>query len=273
LLTTRIRPIRERIDQPGRAKLLEIVIILVMISLTVGTAAFLLAPRIAKETVVYDAEPDRPKVFGYRMGWLAIRTRDTEGVVERLGLSNTLTANWDNGLGTVYAEDHEDTAVFVSPPVNGWTFVVGLALPQPISKAFVDKTIPLLLDLGSQFIEVQYFLAYPALDAFAWARVIDGKLVRAYAINDEGVVWNKGKPMREEKTLGIKLYEVRGVKRKKSDAAGELILYPTEQHIMKLASKWSLDPTTLDDLAIGPAHGILGHAPSRWRPERLRRAG
>jgi len=252
---------------------LEIAIIIVLIAATVAAAAFLLAPRIAAPEVVYAAEPDRPKAFGYRMGWIAIRTRDTDGVVERLGLVDPVTANWNNGIGTVYAEEHEDSSVFVSPPVNGWTFIVGLALPQPISKAFVDKTVPLLLDLGSQFIEVQYYLAYPALDAFAWARVIDGKLVRAYAINDEGVVWSKAKPMKEEKTLGIKLYEVRGVKRKKDDAAGELVLYPTEQHIMKLASKWSLDPTAIEDLAIGPAHGILGHAPSRWRPERLRRAG
>ena len=242
----------------GTVDVLVIITIIVLVTATVALAAFVLAPRMAPGEVVYDAEPDRPLSFGYQMGWLAIRTRDTERVVERLALSDTLTANWDNGLGTVYSETDAGSAVFVSPPVNGWTFVVGLALPQPLGKAFVDKTIPLLLDLGSQFIEVQYYLAYPALDCFAWARVIDGRVVRAYAINDEGVVWNKGKATKEEKTLGIKLYEVRGVKKRKGDAEGELVLYPTEQHVMQLAGKWSLDPTRLETMMIKPAQGVIG---------------
>ncbi|MBS0241993.1 MAG: hypothetical protein JSS20_07430, partial [Proteobacteria bacterium] len=172
-----------------------------MTTATVATAALVLAPRLGDSEIVYDPRPDAPRAFGYQMGWLAIRTRDIARVVERLGLSGTADANWDNGIGTVYSDDGSQSSIFVSPPVNGWTFVVGLALPQPLGRTFVDKTMPLLLDLGSQFIEVQYYLAYPALDCFAWARIIDGKLVRAYAINDEGVVWNKGKPAKEEKTL------------------------------------------------------------------------
>ena len=250
------------------------IILMVMIASTVATAAFVLAPRLAEGEVVYDPEPDRPLAFGYQMGWLAIRTRDTERVAERLALTDTISVNWNNGLGTVYHATEGETAVYVTPPVNGWTFVIGLSLPQPMGKAFVDKTIPLLLDLGSQFIEVHYYLAYPPLDCFAWARVIDGRIVRAYAVNDEGIVWNKGKPTREEKTLGNKLYEVRGVKKRRGpDGEGELILYPTEQHVMQLAGKWSVDPTRLDTMMMPPAHGVLGHAPMRWRVERMRRAG
>ncbi len=250
-----------------------IVTIGIMIVTTIAVAALVLAPRLAEGRTVYDAAPDTPRSFGYRMGWLAIRTRDTQGVIERLGLSEVEDANWDNGLGTVYSEDHAESHVFVSPPVNGWTFVVGLALPQPMGKAFAEKATPLLLDLGSQFIEVQYFLSFPALDYFAWARIIDGKLVRAYAITDEGPVWNKGKPGKEEKTLGIKLYEVRGVKQRKGDGGGELILYPTERHVMQMAAKWSLDPTRLEGIAVGTAHGYIARAPLQWRTERLRRTG
>ena len=253
--------------------MLEIAIIFALIAATVGAAAFLLAPRMPPEPVVYATEPDRPKAFGYRMAWLAIRTRDTGRVIESLGLTDTFSANWNNGIGTVYAEDCDDATIFVSPPVNGWTFVVGLALPQPLGKSFVDKTTPLLLDLGNRFIEVQYYLAYPDLDAFAWVRVIDGRLARAYAINDVGVIWNKGRQTKDEKTLGTKLYEMRGVMKKAGDAAGELVLYPTEQHIMKLAAKWSLDPTEIENLVALPGLGTLGKAPSHWRPERLRRVG
>lgn len=252
--------------------MLEIAILLTLIAATVGAAAFLLAPRMPNEQVVYATEPDRPKAFGYRMAWLAIRTRATENVIEALELTGTFPANWDNGVGTVYADECSDATVFVSPPLNGWTFVVGLALPQPLGKAFVDKTTPLLLSLGKEFIEVQYYLAYPDLDAFAWARVVNGRLVRAYATNDLGVIWNKGKQSKEEKTLGIKLYEVRGVTRKEGDAAGELVLYPTEQHIMSLAGKWGINPTEIEGLVAVPGLGTLGKTPVHWRPERLRRA-
>lgn len=250
-----------------------VAVIVILTLATVAVSALLLAPRIAEPHLVYDEAPDQPRAFGYGMAWLAIRTRDTDRVIDRLGLTAVTTANWDNGLGTVYSDSHAESHVYVSQPVNGWSFVVGLALPQPMGKAFVDKCIPLLLDLGSEFIEVQYYLAYPAFDYFAWARVIDGKLVRAYAMNDEGVVWNKGKPTKEEKKLGIRLYEIRGVKRRRGEDAGDLVLYPTEGHVLQLAGKWSIDPSRLEGMAANPRLGLLAEAPVRWRPERLRRTG
>jgi len=256
----------------GEIPVFEIVIIIVLVTSTIGIAALIVVPRMMTQHVIYATEPDRPKPFGYRMSWLAIQTSDAESVIEALGLIKSFPANWNNGIGAVYSEETRDATVFVSPPVNGWTFVVGLALPQPIGEAFVDKTLPLLRKLGSEFKEVHYYLAYPDLDAFAWARVAGGKLLRAYAVNDVGVVWNKGRPGKEEKRLGNKLCEIRGIQKKPNDAAGELVLYPTEQHIMKLAAKWSLDPTELANIRSTPALGSIGHAPAAWRSERLRRA-
>lgn len=240
---------------------------------TILIAAFLLAPRLSEGRVVFDTEPDRPQAFGYQMSWLAIRTRDSARVVDVLGLREPEAANWQTGIGAVYDRRIGDRTVFVSPPVNGWTFVVGLALPQPMGRGFIDKCTPLLMKLGGEFIEAQYFLSYPPMDFHAWARVVDGRLVRAFAIGDEGIVWNKGKPTKEEKTLGLKLFELRGVKGRKGDAGGELILYPTEEHVMRLASRWSMDPTILDRTAAGtePAMGTAALVPSSWTAERQRK--
>ena len=77
--------------------------------------------------------------------------------------------------------------------MRGWTFVVGLPLPHPVGRGFVDKCTPMLVDLGGRFEEVQYFFSYPPIDYYAWARVKDGRLVRAFAVSDEGIVWNKGR--------------------------------------------------------------------------------
>ncbi len=40
---------------------------------------------------------------------------------------------------------------------------------------------------------------------------------------------------------------------------------------MKLAGKWSLDPTRIGDAKAEPALGFVGIAPASWRPERVAR--
>ena len=246
--------------------------ILVMILATVAAAALVLAPRMAEGLLVFDVKPDRPYPFGYKMSWLAIRTRDTQRVLAALGLDAVEPANWNTGLGAVYDAELGLSRMFVSPPVNGWTFVVGQSLPQPLSKTFTDKATPLLLDLGTQFIEVQYYFCAPDIDYLGWARVIDGRILRAFAIGDEGVLWNRGKPTKEEMGLGLKHSEKRGVRGRRGDAGAEIVLYPTEAHVMHLAGKWSIDPTRVDEATVEPAVGFVGYAPQRWRAERHRKA-
>ncbi len=254
----------------GRIRVFYVVCLLTLC--TVAAAAFVLAPNMARGAIVFDIEPDPPAPFGYRMAWLAIRSRDTKAVIESLGLIEPELANWRTGLGAVYDDDLGETRVYVSPPVNGWTLVAGLALPSPMGRRFVDVATPFLTELSERFVEVQYFCSYPDLDFFAWARFIDGRMMRAFAINDEGVVWNKGRPTKEEKAMGLKLFELRGVKGRKGDAGGEILLYPTESHMMHLAGKWSLNPTALSVAAAKPATGIIGHAPAVWRSARILKA-
>jgi hypothetical protein len=245
-------------------------VVAILVLLTVA-AAFYIAPRLGPRRVVFDAAPDRPCAFGYRMAWLAIRDAEPAAVVQALALQSCQAANWNSGIGTVYDTALGGSRVFVSPPVDGWTFVVGLSLPPPASAGLVDKAMPLLLGLSQRFGEVQYYYSYPLLDLFAWARVTDGAVQRAFAINDEGVLWKIGRPTREERALGLKLFELRGVRARKGDAGGEIILHPTEDHVIRLARKWSVDPTGLGLASSGAGLGWIGHAPASWNNERLRK--
>lgn len=254
--------------------MLAAAVIIALIAVTITVAAYVLAPRVGAGRLIFAQTPDLPPPFGYRMTWLAVRTRDTQRVVETLALSHVESANWSTGLGTVYSPEYGPGRVFISPPVNGWTFVVGLSLPQPLGAAFAEKTMPLLVDLGATFIEVHYYSSCPDIDHFAWARIIDGQLIRAFAISDQGPIWNKGKPTKEEKALGLKLYEVRGGRgsgrRKLGDV--EPVIYPTEMQVMQVAAKWSLDPTRLAAAGPQPALGLIGVVPASWHAERLRTA-
>ena len=245
--------------------------IVIMIAVTIAIAVLRLGPHMAQGRTIYEVEPDRPAPFGYKMGWLAVRTRDTEAVVQALGLVEPTASNWNSGIGSVYDDTLGEDHVFVSPPVNGWTFVVGLSLPFPASRGFVDKCSPILLGLGERFVEVQFFFTYPLIDYFAWARVIDRRMVRIFAVSDEGLVVNRGKVSPEERALGLKLFELRGVRGRKGDAGGEMILHPTEDHVLRLAQKWSIDPVKLDDMATEPGIGWIGLAPAHWRAERMRK--
>lgn len=243
----------------------------VMILGTVA-AAFVLGARLANGRILFDRRPDKPVPFGYRMSWLAVRTSDMRALIGALGMPLVQRANWNTGLGTVYHPSFGETHIYVTPPVNGWMFVVGLALPQPLGPGFADKTTPLLLRLAAIFPEVQYYSSCPALDFYAWARFKGGKLLRAFAINDEGVVWDAGKPTKEEQGLGLRMFEPRKGRRKK-DAEAEMPSYPTEAHVLHLASCWSLDPTSLSGAKADLALGVICGVPATWRPERLRKAG
>ena len=240
----------------------------VAVLLTIYLASGLMGGNSNRGDFLLDAAPDVPKPFGYKMAWLAVRTTDTAAVARVLGLKAGVASNWNSGIGTVYDDGLGASHVYLTPPVDGWTFVAGLSLPHPVGAAFVDKLTPMLLSLGSQFPEVQYYFTYPLIDFFAWARVKDGRLSRAFAVNDEGVVWNKGRITPEERALGLRLFELRGVRERQGDAGGELVLYPTEDHVLQIARGWGLDPTRIENLEATGGSGFVFRSPVQWCSQR-----
>lgn len=247
-------------------------IVIVLVAATVAVAGLWLAPRMRAGRVIFDEVPDRPRAFGYDMAWLAIRSDDTEAVLDMLALEDETAANWNSGLGTVYDRALGASRVFVTPPVDGWTFAIGLALPHPASASFLDKSMPLLQRLASRFPDVQYFASCPVVDLYAWVRFTDRHLVRAFATIDGEMVWSKGGPTRAELALGLRHYELRGVKDRSGDAGGEIVLSPTEEQVMHMARQWSIDPTGLKPAHARAGLGIVGIAPRAWQAERLRKA-
>lgn len=236
-------------------------------------AFMVLAPRCLSARLIFDSRPDKPVAFGYQMAWLAIRSIDTQRVLDSLCLDTLERTNWSNGIGTVYHRELGEGRVFVSPPVEGWTFVVGMALPQPLGPYYSDTLTPLLLDLGDQFPEVHYYLCDSITENYAWARVDQARLKRAFALGDDGINWNKGKVTSEELELGLAILSIPRTRRKSQAALSSARDYPTEAHVVYLAGRWGLDPTTLDNADRSVGAGFIGFAPAAWAPARLRRTG
>lgn len=204
------------------------------------------------------------------MSWLAVKTDDAGRLAAVLGLGDLSVANWSSGLGAVYDFELSDTLVFVSPPVEGWTFVAGVSLPLPQGGAFVDKAAALLARVAREFRSVQYFATFPIIDFYAWARFENGRPVRAFAIGEAGVVWDLGRPTPVERKLGLSTMEVRGILNRHGDIGGALQLHPTEPHVLSVAEGWGINPMAIEAFAGETAVGWIARAPHAWRTERVR---
>lgn len=242
----------------------------ILVLMTIAIAALVLVPRLLPRRVTVDTVPDRPQAFGREMSWLAVQTEDVPKLAATLGLSDLSAANWNSGLGAIYDLELADALVFISPPIQGWTFVASVALPLPAGGSFVDKTWPLLNRLASQFSRVQYFATFPIIDFYAWARFDDGRPVRAFAAGDAGTIWDIGQSTAEERKLGLSMIELRGIRNRHGDLGGALHLHPTEDHVLGVADGWSVNPMTLEGLAFDAGVGWVVYAPQAWRAERLR---
>lgn len=207
---------------------------------------------------------DRPQAFGYRMAWVAVKTRDTAKLINVLQLSDARSADWSTGVAAIYSERVGLRRVFVTPPIDGWSHVVGLSLPHPMGDAFEDRCAPFLINLSREFGPVNYYASFPELDYFAWAYLRNGEMNRGFACGNDGVLWNRGRIFADERAINFDLFDIRVVG--DSEIAGYNSQI-SEQLVLELARRWSLDPTDLDERDdLEASIGYLATAPTDWHP-------
>lgn len=185
--------------------------------------------------------------------WLAIRSRSIEAVQSALGLGNPQPCTWIEGLS---GERH----LFIAPPVRGWIIVVGSNLPDPAED--VDACFRFLTGLSRKLGHVQFFSASRVLGQHAWARLENGRVVRAYAWADR-TLWDQGVKTPAELELGIKCF--RYLEQPKSSGFGpsDFVSSNTEK-VPLLAARWSLDPAEIDDRQFEHARGVSGDGAADW---------
>lgn len=83
-----------------------------------------------RQSIPLSKIPDKPVSFGYKMYWYALRTEKTRDVIEAFDLQNPRPINWKFGVQTTGSRKYRyqrysgnKSAIFVSPPVCGWTLV------------------------------------------------------------------------------------------------------------------------------------------------------
>lgn len=182
------------------------------------------------------ATPDRPARFGYKCGWLAVRASSVDEVVLALGPKRRTPCNWATGIGRVYGNiGNED--VFVTPPVDGWVFVVGGRLDD-VSRLDTVARLSRVLDR-----EVFGFATHRGVSYAAWVRAERGEIVRAWAIVDGKRIYDRGPVTEAERALDISFDEEPS---EEDDERWERQSH--ESTVIALSGTWTRDPTTLDEV-------------------------
>jgi hypothetical protein len=176
--------------------------------------------------------------------WLAVRGSSSERVQEALGLSHSTPCSWSEGM----TGEHE---FFISPRVNGWVIVTGIAIPTPVDD--IDECYRFLISLSRKLGHVQFFYAEKFAHHHAWARLDDGCVTRAYAWTGE-TVWNQGAKTIPEAELELKCFAY-------GDPCPMGVAAWNTKKVTQLAARWNFDPAAVDERLLNHAVGIAGELP------------
>lgn len=244
--------------------------------------------------VSFDQTPDKPRAFGYKIMWFAIKTSDAASVLEALELGEAMPANWASGIEAAYGHSAGEKSgpwVFMPPPVNDWTLAVSASWPYPVdieAKRDIGQKFDVLFHrLMRRFDDVQFFGSHRVVDFVTWARALNHEPIRifGYAGGGDQVLTNFGEQTAAEAQLGLanlsglspadateRIFELAEQQDREESRLRESGLsprevreklrqstrrpFPDETDATALAALWSIDPTRLEEEDHPPGLGL-----------------
>ena len=198
-----------------------------------------------------DETPDAPVPFGYKMTWIAIRLSDPTAILDVLPIDELQRANWSTGISAAYSHH-----TFVSPPIDGWVLVLSNNIPGLDTEDRSADWKRLMERLADHFDDVQSFSTHRVVEYHAWARFLKGKEIRAYAYTGESgeTLVDRGERTEAEIELGHNFFDERSPAAESEEYwEREDLTYPDEEDVMRVAGKWSINPTRLGHLSAPPS--------------------
>lgn len=182
-----------------------------------------------------------PVSFAQPPCWMAVRTTNSSHLRALFGLDLESSPSWSEALSRCH-----ELMLFVSPPVEGWSLVIGGALPDPVED--VDRCYRLLVSLSKEIGEVQFFAADRILNHHTWARIKDGRVQRAYSWVGT-TEWNEGKLTADERLLGLR---PRDYGEEPADVEYGVVTQEQihTERVPLLARRWSVDLMAASEIII-----------------------
>lgn len=192
--------------------------------------------------------------------WFAVKGGDPAAIARALGFEIAGPCEWSSGIDAAY--EFGSQKVFLTPRIDGWTICVGTGLLDLTdSDRFVEQTSKLAVALGT---EVQFFGTHRVVEAHAWARATPQGLIRAYQyIGERGeTTTDIGAQTAEEQELGFRFFDERSSEAAEDDYWNRTDLsFPSEESVMLVAGKWSINPTEFEGREVEESEGMLAIAP------------
>jgi hypothetical protein len=200
--------------------------------------------------------PDNPQPFGYKTNWLAVKTKDIQHLIEALSIQDSYPSNWQNGLITI--EGCECT-VFVTPPLDEWILVIGVALPEVDSTQSSERLSAWIMDLSKLFGDVHYYSNESSNGVHCWAKASHGVITRARAMchSSRSILWNVGEVTEDELLAAKELkLDVRLFDTLVSSDGGHHFFTDSE-YVLELSKIWDID-TSFEKRLYPKSLGQLG---------------
>lgn len=210
--------------------------------------------------------------FGYKTAWFAVRSANADAVVKALRLMNPVPAKAEFAIEAAYRDVSPGLSgkAFVTPPLGGWMLVMStgffdFAGEEPAQ--FPHALSKLSAELGA---EVQFFATHRGVEGHLWARAMGGQLVLAYSYFGESgeKKVDIGEPTAEELALGFRFFDPSSPD---AEAEGywarEDLRHPDEEDVMRLAERWSVNPSVLDEMPDGFLADLPPRSPTIRAPQ------
>jgi hypothetical protein len=192
-----------------------------------------------------DTTPATPIAFGGKVNWLAIRSDQHEQLVGEFSRKDkkAFRTNMQGGIHGAWAG-----FVFVSPPISGWTMVIGINLNLES-----EKDLEYMKELSKKYGEVQFFGSFRGVNYSAWAKFVQGETIRAYGAADGNVIINIGVLTPLEQTF------IEEERQRETDpeflellntSEGQLLCLSDEENVLRMAESWSINPDKLDQIEV-----------------------
>ncbi|WP_052852497.1 HEAT repeat domain-containing protein [Streptomyces avicenniae] len=178
---------RIRAEGPGRRRAGALTVLAAL----GGEAALSERDRAAVERLIrvklLDDSPQAPETCW--LHWMAVPTGDQAGVMAELGLSEPRAVTFALGNDVVDTDGHDGGGfgrVFVTPELNGWTFVVGRWC-DPAGAERREEVRGLCAALSKRYGQAQAYYLGEQGDGSGWLVARDGTVVRHWwtAAEDE----------------------------------------------------------------------------------------